>query len=141
MRVAVVGSRDYPKLPKVAEFVRTLPPETIVLSGGASGVDEAAERAARAFGLKFIPFTVDTIGLPEDETARRIEYGKRAYQRTTRMVERAETVAAFWTVCSRPQCLRPKPHRTHGTDHAITEAKRLRKPIRLIGPDGREVLR
>jgi predicted Rossmann fold nucleotide-binding protein DprA/Smf involved in DNA uptake len=51
MRVAIVGSRAYPSEPTVRAYVRTLPPGTVVVSGGARGVDSWAEDEARRCGL------------------------------------------------------------------------------------------
>ena len=45
--VGIVGSRDFPKPEAVWEFVKRLDPETTIVSGGARGVDKAAENAAR----------------------------------------------------------------------------------------------
>jgi hypothetical protein len=44
--VAIVGSRDFKDLEKVRAFVRSLPPNACVISGGARGVDQAAEAEA-----------------------------------------------------------------------------------------------
>jgi len=50
-RVGVVGSREFPSLPLVREFVSLLPAGVVVVSGGARGVDECAASSARARGL------------------------------------------------------------------------------------------
>ncbi len=136
MRIAIIGSRDYPRLPAVSGFVQSLPKDATVVTGGARGVDEQAERAARAFGLKVSVLPVDPAGLPEDEKERRIAYAKRAYARNAVIVASADRVVAFWAHCRLPGCQRPRPHRTHGTEHALSEARRLRKPVMLFGPTG-----
>jgi|SRR5271170_5720138 len=59
IRVAIVGSRDFPKLSKVRRYVRGLPKGTIVVSGGAPGVDRAAVREARRCGLRVKIFLPD----------------------------------------------------------------------------------
>lgn len=46
-RVGVVGSRGFKRLELVASFVRELPVLTTVVTGGAFGVDKAAEKVAR----------------------------------------------------------------------------------------------
>ncbi len=46
MRVAIFGSRTYPRLEDVVNIVRRLPVDCEVVSGGALGVDIAAETAA-----------------------------------------------------------------------------------------------
>lgn len=140
MKIAIVGSRDYPRLVAVSGFVASLPADAVVVSGGAEGVDSQAVRMAIARGLKHHEFKVDTAGLPEDEQERRIEYAKRAYARNTKIVEWADEVVAFWTRCQRPYCRRPQPHKTHGTAHAISEARRLNKPLRLFGPSGQQTV-
>jgi hypothetical protein len=45
--VGIVGSRDFKNLERVRNIVRSLPPGTMVVSGGARGVDKAAETEAR----------------------------------------------------------------------------------------------
>jgi len=67
MKVAIVGTRTYPDLEKVREFVRTLPKNAIIISGGAKGVDQTAEDEARKQGLEVISVT------PEWD-----KYGRRA---------------------------------------------------------------
>ncbi len=50
-RVGVVGSRSFPSLGLVREFVAALPGGLVVVSGGAAGVDSVAAAAARSRGL------------------------------------------------------------------------------------------
>lgn len=49
--VAIVGARNHPHPSMVREYVRSLPKGTVVVSGGARGVDDAAESTASAIGL------------------------------------------------------------------------------------------
>lgn len=53
-RVAIVGARNASPetLTKVREYVAALPNGTIVISGGAAGVDSAATQEAMARGLQ-----------------------------------------------------------------------------------------
>lgn len=52
MKVAICGSRDYPDLEQVREYVRGLPPGTVVVSQGESeGVAKVAAQEAKASGL------------------------------------------------------------------------------------------
>jgi predicted Rossmann fold nucleotide-binding protein DprA/Smf involved in DNA uptake len=37
MKVAIVGSREYPNLSKVRAYIITLPIDTVIVSGGARG--------------------------------------------------------------------------------------------------------
>ena len=48
--IAVVGSRNFPRLDKVVDLVRALPFQTVLISGGAKGVDATAEMAALSSG-------------------------------------------------------------------------------------------
>lgn len=60
--VGIVGSRDFPpdRISWVKTFVNKLNAGTIVVSGGARGVDTAAERAAKARkDLYFKPYYVE----------------------------------------------------------------------------------
>lgn len=45
--VGIVGSRDFPRLQMVTDFVNGLKPGTLVVSGGARGVDGEAATTAR----------------------------------------------------------------------------------------------
>ena len=47
LTVGMVGSRDFPRLSWVTQFVNNLQPGTLVVSGGARGVDKQAEIVAR----------------------------------------------------------------------------------------------
>lgn len=49
--VLIVGSRSFPDLDQVWTFVNQLPPNAIVVSGGAAGVDRTAAHAARLRGM------------------------------------------------------------------------------------------
>ena len=59
MKVAIVGSRDYPDMDAVKRYVAELPEGTVVISGGAHGVDRIAETAARRRGLEVVSFPAD----------------------------------------------------------------------------------
>ena len=62
--VAIVGSREFTRLPWVQAFVERLKPNTIVVSGGARGVDTTAEistlkRKREKNDICFKPFPVE----------------------------------------------------------------------------------
>jgi hypothetical protein len=112
MRVAIVGSRDYPDLDQVVQFVRGLPSDTVVVSGGARGVDRTAEQTARACGLRTLIF-------PADWT----RHGKRAgFLRNDQILAAAEEVVAFWD------------GRSPGTADTIRKARRAGKRVKVFGP-------
>lgn len=116
-RVAIVGSRDYPDLNDVHRYVESLPENTIVVSGGAQGVDKRAENAARFYGLPFLIIPA------------RWEHGRGAgFIRNQLIVAAADRVVAFWDGKSK------------GTKHTIDIAHSDGKPVQvyLPGQYGRE---
>jgi len=117
MKIAIIGSRDFPDLDLVRRFVTELPRSTVVVSGGARGVDQAAEGAAEACGLEVIVLKPDWDGL-----------GKRAgLIRNEDIIDEADRVVAFWDGSSK------------GTIHALKLAVESNKPIRVFGSDGEEL--
>jgi hypothetical protein len=54
--VAIVGSRDFKDLGLVRALVRSLPEGACVISGGAWGVDQAAEAEADKRGVTYVSF-------------------------------------------------------------------------------------
>lgn len=110
MKVAIVGSREYAHLGKVEKYIRTLPNDTIIVSGGAIGVDKWAEQWARFLGL-------GTIILKPDWN----KYGKAAGMiRNTQIVETCDKLVAFWDGKSK------------GTKDSIDKATKLGKPVEVI---------
>jgi predicted Rossmann fold nucleotide-binding protein DprA/Smf involved in DNA uptake len=86
MRLAIVGSRDYPYLEQVRGYVRALSEDTVVVTGGARGVDRVAEAEARQRGL-----VVDV------RRAKWDEYGRGAGARRNRLLlDASDKVVAFW---------------------------------------------
>ncbi len=110
MRIAVVGSRDFPRLEEVSAFVRRLPKGTTLVSGGARGVDTAAEEAARSAGIP--------VEVHEAEWDR---HGRRAGPlRNTRIVQSSDVVVAFWD------------GRSPGTADTLRKARLARRPVRVF---------
>ena len=110
MRIAVVGSRDFPRLGEVRSFVRRLPVGTTLVSGGARGVDTVAEVAAREVG---IPVEIH----PADWN----RHGRGAGPlRNTRIVESSDVVVAFWD------------GRSPGTADTLRKARLARRPVRVF---------
>jgi len=56
MRLAIVGSQDYPNLDEVREFVRSQPSDTVIITGGAIGVDKVAEEEAEGLCMQVVIF-------------------------------------------------------------------------------------
>ena len=112
MRVAIVGSRNYPRPEKVAEYVRNLPKDTCVISGGAAGVDTWAENAAKFHHLDTLIFR-----------ARWDLHGRAAGMiRNQDIVDTAERLVAFWDGASR------------GTADSIARAHARGIPVEVVGP-------
>jgi len=111
--VAIVGSRDFPDAEaKVTAYVQHLPDGTTVVSGGASGPDTYAERAARARGLQVMIFA-----------AQWDKHGRSAgYIRNKLIVGAADRVVAFYNGTSK------------GTALTIDLARKARKPVEVISP-------
>src|SRR5689334_7221344 len=106
MRIAIVGSREYRRLDTVRDFVHSLPRTTVVVSGGARGVDWTAEQMARDLGMEVEIFYPDYT-----------KHGKRApLVRNEQLAERCEEMRAFWD------------GQSTGTQHALSCAKRLGRP-------------
>lgn len=113
-RIAIVGSRDYPDLPSVRAFVRSLPDNAVIVSGGARGVDQEAERAAKARGLRTMIFPADWR-----------TYGRRAgYVRNEQIVDNADEIVAFWN------------SKSPGTADTIRKAQAAGKPARIFRAGG-----
>ena len=109
-KVAIVGSRNYPKLLAVSSLVRSLPDSCVVVSGGARGVDRVAEAAAKERGLKTLVFSAEWN-----------KYGRGAGMRRNKdIIRSADVVVAFWDGFS------------SGTEHSINLAKKLHKPVEII---------
>lgn len=116
-RLAIVGSRGYPRPDLVQQLVAGLKPTTVVVSGGARGVDNWAEQAARKRGLSVDIFPADWQ-----------QFGKSAgYIRNRAIIDSVDGVVAFWDGQSR------------GTAHAIQLARKRGIWLRVYGIDGNKI--
>lgn len=118
-RIAIVGSRDYPDLDAVVKYVRSLPLDTTIISGGAQGVDMAAENAARERGMRVIRIPVDTRNLPNHYERRKQIFAQRAMRRNQYIVEMAGSVVAF------------HHNNSPGTQDSINKAKAIGRPVTI----------
>ena len=87
VKVAIVGSRHFPEMDRVRDFVERLPAGAIVVTGGASGVDATAGRAARdrALGLIKLPPRFEETTDPGASARRNQE-----------LIDSADVLVAFW---------------------------------------------
>ncbi len=106
MKVAVIGSRSITDF----DIGRYIPPDaTLIISGGAVGVDTLAEKYADRNGIEKL------IIYPEYDI-----YGRSApLVRDRLIVDRADLVIAFWDGESR------------GTEYTISYAKRRKVPCEV----------
>lgn len=115
MKLAVVGSRDFPHLWMVDQYLdrEVSDNELIIVSGGAKGVDSWAERWANYFEIR------TKIFFPDWD-----KYGKSAgFKRNIHIVDYADQVVAF------------QFNESMGTQHTINlakEAGKLRDVISVI---------
>lgn len=118
MRLAIVGSRNFTNYEVFKETLedylttRKLRP-TLIVSGGATGVDSMAERWAKESSLQTLIFPVT----PKDWD----EHGKAAGPlRNSKIVKEADKVIVFWDRFSR------------GTKDTINKAKKERKLLTIF---------
>lgn len=115
-KIAIVGSRDFHPQVWVRDFVDGLPKDTIVISGGARGVDQVAVARAEWRGLDVRVYK-----------ALWWMHGKAAgHMRNTEIVNEADELVAFWDGVSR------------GTLDSIRKARARGIPMRVYGTDGKE---
>lgn len=109
-KVAIVGSRKFKRLATVKEYVESLPLDTIIVSGGALGVDEVAETTAIAKGMtsKIFKPNWKKFGLAAGPI------------RNAQIVEEADEIVAFWDGESK------------GTANTIKLARQAGKPLKII---------
>jgi len=111
-KIAIIGSRDFPDMSAVTEYVTTLPVGTVIVSGGARGVDQTAALAGRSRQLQVIEHFADWE-----------RFGKRAGMlRNQDIINDADQVTAFWNAKSK------------GTFDSITKARAAGKPVKIIYP-------
>lgn len=87
MRVAIVGSRHFAPLDQVIEYVNGLPAGASIVTGGASGVDATATKAARSRGLavQVLPMSFEEV---RDVAA--------SEERRSRLIAACDVLVAFW---------------------------------------------
>lgn len=117
MIYAIVGTRRRDCKQYVTDFVRSLPAETVVVSGGCRGVDTWAIEAAKARGLEtqvFLP-KLPPSGAP------RHEFTKAYYERNAQVAAACDVLVAFVSA-----------DRKGGTENTIKQAKKLNKQVIIL---------
>lgn len=108
MRIAIVGSRNFPTPQLVAFFVASLEPDTVIITGGAHGPDAWATHCAGVYNLpEPIVFRANWNRLGR----------KAGFLRNHDIVAACDSLVAFWDGKSR------------GTAHSIDLARKAGKPV------------
>lgn len=129
LKLAIIGSREYPLKDLVRSYVEQLTPDTVVVTGGwqarsgaytvveaTPGVDREAFKAAEAHGLVTVLVT-----------GSRTKYGRFAgAQRNPTIVDICQALTAFWDFESR------------GSARTLKRLSEVGKQACVIGPDGRQ---
>lgn len=141
MYVGFAGSRDYPDLLQVGAYVTGLEDDDVVVSGGARGVDRAAERMALDMDMRVVSFR--PLNLVQGQRPWAIErvmqwkgdrrdlvlperypsFAAAAYVRNDYIVELSDKVVIFWD------------------GHSNGTKDTLRKAQAKLGVDGVELYR
>ena len=109
-RVAIVGSREYPDLEAVRSYIRYLPSNVIIVTGGALGVDTIAEKTANYLGNQCEVYEADWN-----------KHGRAAGPiRNKLIVDNCDRVVAFWD------------GKSPGTKNTIELARKAGKPVEVI---------
>lgn len=112
-RVAIVGSRRWRNVDAIHTFMDSLPKDTIIITGGASGVDTIAETYAARIGLRCVVYD-----------AKWPIHGKSAGAKRNRLiVNECDRVVAFWDGTS------------PGTKITIDMAREAGKPVKVWSED------
>jgi len=115
MRIGIVGSRRRTDREAVFAFVRQLPRDSVIITGGARGPDRWAEEAAQFQGLAVIIHRPDLTGIKT-----RWQATERYYARNQRIVDDADRIVAFVA-----------PDRRGGTEDSIRRAISAGRPVEV----------
>ena len=115
-RIAIIGSRSRIDRETVDNLVAGLPPDCVIVSGGAAGPDTWAEETARKRGLDVHIFLPDLAGVRG-----RGEATRRYYARNQQVVDAADEVYALVA-----------ENRRGGTEDTIKRARKKGIPVTLL---------
>jgi len=118
MKYGIVGSRSRKDRRSVVDFVNSLQPGDVVISGGCRGVDTWAAEAARARGLKVVEFLPDLAGCRE-----RWQYTRAYFARNEQIAQECDTLVAFVAEV-----------RKGGTENTIKHARKLGHEVIICPP-------
>ena len=113
MRYGIVGSRSRRDSKSVVDFVKSIPQESVVISGGCIGVDTWAVKSARMRGIKTVEHLPDKTGC-----SKHWEFTKAFHARNQKIAEDCDILVAFVS-----------DDRKGGTEDTIRRARKLGKEI------------
>ncbi|GAG79350.1 unnamed protein product, partial [marine sediment metagenome] len=58
-RILICGDRNWTDIETIEDFIRSLPPDTIIIHGNSRGADKIAERKAKEQGLTVKSYSAD----------------------------------------------------------------------------------
>jgi len=136
-RVAVVGAREASPetLEKVRAYVRALPAGTIVVSGGADGVDTVAAETARSVGLATIEFAPKVGKIAGMSIARRNNGGPWEMWKSFDYEPSMRDALIFRNTLIALECTRMVAFvqgSKGGTWDAVKQAERFRRPVEIV---------
>jgi hypothetical protein len=142
MKVAVVGSRGYPTLDAVDSLVDSLPPDTVVVSGGARGVDTRAESRAIRRGLWVESYRVQQVHWNPDRFEVQLHrWVNGEYQGYVLVEEDFDTFAsaAYWRNCAIVDIATDRVFafwdgKSRGTNATILMAEGRGRPMTVFPP-------
>lgn len=121
-RIAIVGSRSFPENLRylIRDYVSQLPPNSVIVSGGARGVDSWAVEEARRCGLQYVEY------LPQKYDDNGKYRGPKAFfERNYDIIDDCDQVVAFWDGTST------------GTKHSLDYAQKKGLTVIVYYTDGR----
>lgn len=116
MRIGIIGSRRRTDREAIEAYIAQLATDTVVITGGAQGPDQWAERAAQTRGLTVVVHKPNL-----DGALTRWQMAERYYARNQAIVVDSDSIVAFVA-----------PDRTGGTEDTIRRAKRAGKPVEVL---------
>jgi predicted Rossmann fold nucleotide-binding protein DprA/Smf involved in DNA uptake len=120
MRYAFVGSRSFKSLELIEKYIEQLEPDSVVVSGGAVGVDSHSAFLAKERGLTVVVYK------PKWKDDNGVYNPNAAFERNKDIIAASDEVFAFWDGKSR------------GTLDSIKHALQMGKPCIVILEDGSE---
>jgi len=115
MKIGIVGSRDFTQMDLVDSFIKNLPQNIDIVSGGAIGVDSAAKELGKKYSHTVLEYLPDLAGCKE-----RYEFTQKYYERNQKIADACDMLVAF------------TDKENGGTWDTIKRTRKLGKPVKII---------